>query len=344
MKRLIAALAASSLFVLAPLAARTTAAGAPSATTGPALNLTTSSANVTGSVNPNGQSTTFSFQFGTTTGYGLQTNPQSVGSGTQDQVVSSTLTGLRPGTTYHYRLIATNASATTVGMDLTFSTLGAPPPPPPKPPPTATTGAAVGVGSHRATVRGTVNPRGAKTAYYFEVGLTPAYGMHTAARSLRAGTSPRSVSATLTRLQAGQTYHYRVVATNANGDSLGADRTFSTTPPPPARAVPAVTARATPARDRRRPFRFKVRGGVIPPSGVSRSGACRGRVSIRFKARRKTVRLRRARVSRNCRYRSRVTVRVRPRRHGLKLRISVRFRGNALLTPRSAPTRTVRAG
>jgi hypothetical protein len=257
-----------------------------------------------------------------------------------NQLVSSTLTGLRAGTTYHYRLIATNATGTTVGMDATFTTLGAPPPPPP-PPPIANTGAAISVGRQRATVRGTVNPKGAKTTYYVEFGLTAAYGVQTPPKTLGAGNSLRSVRVTLSGLQSGQTYHYRLVAKNVNGDGLGADRTLTTLAPSPVRAVPTVTARATPTRDRRPPFRFKVRGSLIPPSGVSRSRACRGRVSIRFRAGRKTVRLRRTRVNSRCRYRSRVRVRVRAPR---QLRVKVRFRGNSALKPKSAQTLRVRVG
>ena len=336
---LVSALAATGL-----LAAQATAAGAPGATTGPALSLTSSSANVTGTVNPNGLSTTYSFQYGTTTGYGFQTNPQSAASGTQDQVVSSTLTGLAPGTTYHYRLIATNSSGTTVGLDLRFKTLGAPPPPPVSPAPTATTGAAVAIGRSSATILGKVNPKGATTTYYFEFGLTPAYGKRTAARRLSAGNTSRSVSATLNALQAGKTYHYRLVATNSNGVGLGKDRTFTTLAAPTPRAVPAVTSRATPRRDRHRPFRYRVRGDLIPPSSVSRSRACRGRVTIRFKLHRRTVHLRRVNVNRTCRYRSRVRVTLRPRRHPVTLRVLVRFRGNAVLQPRSAAPKRVRAG
>jgi hypothetical protein len=341
-KRLAAIAAVVSIGVMGGLPGQATAA-APTATTGPALSLTTSSANVTGTFNPNGESTTFSFQFGKTTAYGFQTNPQSVGAGTQDQVVSATLTGLDSGTTYHYRLIATNASGTTVGMDLTFTTLGSPPAPPASPPPTATTGAAVSIGRASATVRGRVNPKGAKTTYYFEVGLTPAYGSQTQPRTLGAGNRTRTVSATLRGLQPGQTYHYRLVATNVNGVALGKDRAFTTSAPSPPRAIPRVTSRARPRRDHRRPFRFRVRGRLIPPSGVS-SAACRGRVTIRFKRGRKTVRLRRVRVSRNCRYRSRTRVGVRPRRRPVTLRVLVRFRGNSVLRPRSARTRRVRAG
>jgi hypothetical protein len=338
--RRIAIAAGLSVFAIGQIAAPATAAGPASATTGPALDVTSSSANVTGTVNPNGQSTTYAFQFGTTTGYGSQTNSQSAGSGSVNQAVSSTLTGLDAGTTYHYRLIATNASGTTVGLDATFTTLGAPPPPPP-PPPVATTGAVVAVGRQSATVRGRVNPRGAKTTYNIEFGLTAAYGVQTPTRTLSAGNSTRSVRINLTGLQSGQTYHYRLVARNVNGVGLGADRTLSTSSPPPARAVPGLTARATPARDRRRPFRFKVRGSLIPPSSVSRSRACRGRVTMRFRRGRKTVRFRRARVTAACTYRARVRVGVRPPR---RLRVTVRFGGNSVLKPKSAPTLRVRAG
>src|SRR6185312_11618771 len=114
--RRIAIVAGLSVFVIGQISAPATAAGPASATTGPALDVSSSSANVTGTVNPNGQSTAYTFQFGTTTGYGSQTNPQSAGSGSANQAVSSTLTGLDAGTTYHYRLIATNASGTTVGL------------------------------------------------------------------------------------------------------------------------------------------------------------------------------------------------------------------------------------
>src|SRR5688572_24468830 len=159
LKRLVAVAVLVTFSAAGQLAGQAAAAGPPSATTAPALSLTSSSANVTGTVNPNGQDTTYSFQYGTTTAYGFQTNPQSAGAGTQDQVVSGNLTGLDSGVTYHYRLIATNISGTTVGADLTFTTLGAPPPPPPSPPPTAATAAAVRISRTGATVRGRVNPK-----------------------------------------------------------------------------------------------------------------------------------------------------------------------------------------
>ncbi|HEU0318425.1 MAG TPA: fibronectin type III domain-containing protein, partial [Solirubrobacteraceae bacterium] len=57
-------------------------------------------------------------------GYGQQTPTQSAGAGTADVPVSATVTGLTAGTTYHYRLTATNASGPVPGADQTFVTVG----------------------------------------------------------------------------------------------------------------------------------------------------------------------------------------------------------------------------
>lgn len=80
----------------------------------------TSSVTLKGSVSPRGLATVYAFQFGTTTGYGAQTAPASAGNGTTSIAVSQTITGLPPGVTYHYRLIATNAAGTSNGKDATF--------------------------------------------------------------------------------------------------------------------------------------------------------------------------------------------------------------------------------
>lgn len=96
--------------------------GIPGATTGPATNVGSSSATVTGSVIPNGVATTYHFDYGTTTQYGKSTASQNAGSGTSALAVSAHLSGLRPGAVYHYRLVAQSPSGTTLGADQTFST------------------------------------------------------------------------------------------------------------------------------------------------------------------------------------------------------------------------------
>src|SRR5438094_9636260 len=102
------------------------AASAPVAVTGAVTTFSDPSATVTGTVNPNGQATTWHFDYGTSTSYGSTTPATSAGSGTTGTGISATITGLVPGTTYHYRLAATNASGTSNGADGAFTTAGSP--------------------------------------------------------------------------------------------------------------------------------------------------------------------------------------------------------------------------
>jgi outer membrane protein assembly factor BamB len=98
--------------------------GRPTATTGSPSSVTQTSATVSGTSNPEGQATTYHFDYGTSTGYG-QSAPVpdgSVGSDSSDHTISANLSGLSPGTTYHYRLVAKNAAGTTFGADQTFTT------------------------------------------------------------------------------------------------------------------------------------------------------------------------------------------------------------------------------
>ena len=79
-------------------------------------------ATLVGGVYPNGVDTTYHWQYGTSTAYGQQTTPQDIGSGTAPMTAQANLTGLTPGVTYHYRLVATNSAGTDYGYDYTLST------------------------------------------------------------------------------------------------------------------------------------------------------------------------------------------------------------------------------
>src|SRR5215469_11035786 len=95
-------------------------------------------------------------------------------------------------------------------------------------PPTATTGGVSGVGGESATLSGTVNPNGIETGYAFEYGETTAYGMHSQPEGkMGAGWGENPVSATISGLVPGRTYHYRLAASNSYGGSDGADHTFT---------------------------------------------------------------------------------------------------------------------
>jgi hypothetical protein len=98
-------------------------AAAPTATTGAATAVTSTTATVNGSVNSGKEQTTYHFEYGTTTAYGTSTPDASAGKGNKATNVSADLATLAPSTTYHYRLVASNASGTVQGADMTFTTL-----------------------------------------------------------------------------------------------------------------------------------------------------------------------------------------------------------------------------
>jgi hypothetical protein len=89
-----------------------------------ASNMAPTSVTLNGAVNPKGSETTYQFEYGTTTGYGSKApaSPKSIGSGASPVEVSEKIEGLQPETTYHFRLVATNAQGTTEGGDQTFTT------------------------------------------------------------------------------------------------------------------------------------------------------------------------------------------------------------------------------
>ncbi len=201
---------------------------APAVATGSASMIGTDTATLNGAVNPNGGATTTYFEYGTTTGYGTRAPVPDldIGGGTSALGLSELVAGLLPNTLYHFRIVATNSQGTTPGSDSIFTT---------KPlPPVATTSAATGVGFASAMLTGTVNANGAATSGYFEWGTTTSYGNQTPGQNLGNGSSAGAVSAAIGGLAANATYHYRLVATNPGGTSLGDDVAFTTTSPPPA--------------------------------------------------------------------------------------------------------------
>jgi hypothetical protein len=101
------------------------------------------------------------------------------------------------------------------------------------PPPTPMTGTASGIAPTLATVNGSIPP-GPSANAYFQVGTTTSYGRNTAIQplGLRTGAGATAVSAPLGGLAAGTTYHFRLVAENSGGTSVGADQTFTTSPAP----------------------------------------------------------------------------------------------------------------
>ena len=94
--------------------------------------------------------------------------------------------------------------------------------------PGALTGAASGLTPTGVTLAGAVHPGGEPTTWRFESGFTTAYGSLSPPMVVAAGSQPVAVHATLSGLETGSVYHYRLVAANARGAGQGADATFRT--------------------------------------------------------------------------------------------------------------------
>lgn len=103
--------------------------------------------------------------------------------------------------------------------------------------PEVTTLAATELGEAGATVRGSLNPGGLQTTYYFEYGLSTDYGARTAEKAASSGHITEQVSAALSGLKPNTTYHVRLVGSNSDGVSRGKDETFTTE----GRAAPGLT-------------------------------------------------------------------------------------------------------
>ena len=95
--------------------------------------------------------------------------------------------------------------------------------------PGVSTGTAKDVTDTAATLRGTVNPKGQPTSYFFEYGTSAKYGARTANTSAGNGTKATAVTAPVSGLKPTTTYHFRLVAYSTEGRANGADRTFKTT-------------------------------------------------------------------------------------------------------------------
>jgi hypothetical protein len=144
--------------------------------------------------------------------------------------VSAPLTGLLPGKTYTYCLLAHTSQGEAIGPPISFTT--------PAVPPTVSEQSFSNVGSTSATLQAQIDPGGSPTTYFFEYtteteyAANKPYGSATATQSAGAGSEAVSVLVNLRELQPETTYHFRVVASNAKTTSPvgGVDGSFSTFP------------------------------------------------------------------------------------------------------------------
>ena len=143
---------------------------------------------------------------------------------TGTHTVSQTVSDLDPDTLYQVRLVATT------GPSVTSSTVIFVTPPVPPTPPRVAMGYAEEVTETDAVLGAHVDPEGLGTSYHFEWGPTAAYGNNVPAFERQIGSGDEVVVAQepIGGLVAQATYHYRVVATNSAGTTVGLDQTFET--------------------------------------------------------------------------------------------------------------------
>jgi len=101
--------------------------GPPEVETGPAISITETTAELTGTIDTLGDQTTYHFEYGLTTSYGsgAPTDAEEpAGNERAPRTFSLEAPGLQPNTTYHYRLVATNSAGEAAGADRTFTTAG----------------------------------------------------------------------------------------------------------------------------------------------------------------------------------------------------------------------------
>lgn len=199
-------------------------------------------ATLTGFVNPNGRATEVFFHYGPTTAYGSTTPSQFLPRGITNVEITAAIAGLSPSSAYHFQMVAMNAAGTTLGENVTFQTTGSGGP---LSAPSVTTGGATDLTITSATLQGIVNPNGGFTNAYFDYGTTASYGSVTSNLGAGAGNSPVNLFTGITGLQPGTLYHYRLVAENSQGVTQGLNATFTTLYPPPIAATGGSEALST---------------------------------------------------------------------------------------------------
>jgi hypothetical protein len=209
----------------------------PDSTTEAASAVGIATAILNGTVNPDGAplSECF-FEWGETESYGNvapceEPDAIGVGEGSAPVPVHADVAELKAGTTYHFRLLATNANGTAEGEDEEFKTLG----------PSVSAGTAFGITASEAKISGEINPNGLETTFDVEY-VTEAQFLEgqfddperapDLERNIGSGGVPVKVIQQLSGLLPGTTYHFRLVATNADAETAGPEGTFTTFNPP----------------------------------------------------------------------------------------------------------------
>ena len=179
-----------------------------------------------GTVNPNGVATTAWFEYGTSSSLvtSTETAHQSIGTGTANVNVHATVTGLTYATAYYYRVVASSANGTTRGSIVQFTTAT------PNDPPAVSTSAATEKTVNSAKLNGSVIPNGLATTAWFQYSTNSSLATPTETTAVSVGTDlvSHQFNQTITGLNIGTTYYYRIAANNLRGTAYGSIASFET--------------------------------------------------------------------------------------------------------------------
>jgi hypothetical protein len=185
--------------------------------------LTQTSATLNADVNPNGREvSSCHFDYGSSSDYGASAQCKPMpGNGTSAVEVSAPVGGLNPNTVYHFRIVASTSAGINVGTDETFTT--------PPYPPSVRALAPSSLTQTSATLNAIVDPHGGEVSdCHFDYGSSSQYGASAQCTPMPGNGSGVEVSASISGLSTNTTYHFRIVATNRGGSSVGNDQRFMT--------------------------------------------------------------------------------------------------------------------
>jgi len=232
----------------------TTSAAPPTVTTSAPTSVTSNSAMLNGSANPNGTATTGWFRYSTTNPgtcddvFGTRapsSGGTALGSGSSTLAYGQPINALLSGATYYVCAIASNAQGTSFGSVVAFTTVPSPP--------TVTTSPATNVTSSSATLNGSAVPNGGATTAWFRYSTTnpgtcnDTFGTRspsTGGTGLGSGSTDVAFLTHIFGLFSSTTYYFCAIASNAQGTSFGPVLSFTTAPgqPPPTVTTSAATS------------------------------------------------------------------------------------------------------
>ncbi|MEM1089857.1 MAG: C13 family peptidase [Pseudomonadota bacterium] len=194
----------------------------PTVGTPQAQSITDSSATLTAQVDPMGSSTTTAFRWRPVGGvFNVYTDSSTVLTGNGSQTATLDVADLICGTNYDLQARASNSGGMVESALASFATAACP-----QPPPVVTTLAAQGITETSADLRAAVDPNGASTLVeYFFAAVGEADGPWLTATTI---TESTTVVAPVSGLDCGRSYRYRFRASNAGGQTEGAELSFMT--------------------------------------------------------------------------------------------------------------------